>query len=102
MSIMGVMSTSDGLPKPFLTWNFMGQAFFPPTQQMPQQFNVRIESYLKDQRSVYIENVGIWKGQIQYQNLDIIGRNTLAAAEFVSSNLRQFLNQFDKKESDPT
>lgn len=72
--------------------------FFPATPQIPHQFNVRIESYMKDHRSVYIENVGIFKMPIPYQNLGQIGKNTLATAEFVSNNLCQFLTQFDKKE----
>lgn len=73
---------------------------FPATPDNPQQFNVRIESYVKDPRSVYIENVGMYKSPVQYQNLDVLGQNMESTAEFLSSNLCGFLTQYDRK--DPT
>ena len=73
--------------------------FFPGTKEQPYQFNVRVENYIKDNRSVYIENIGLFKTPIQYQNLDNIAKNVHATAEFVSSNLCPFLSQFDNKES---
>lgn len=71
---------------------------FPATPDNNQQFNVRIESYVKDPRSVYIENVGVYKNPIQYQNLDVLGQNMEATAEFLSSNLCGFLTQYDRKD----
>jgi hypothetical protein len=72
--------------------------FFPATKELPHQFNVRIESYVKDARSIYIENIGMFKTPIQSQNLDGIGKNVHLTAEFVSNNICRFLSQFDVKE----
>lgn len=71
--------------------------FFPATTEHPYQFNVRIESYIKDNRSIYIENVGMFKTPIQKQNIDVLASNVQATAEFVSTNLCQFLSQFDRR-----
>ncbi len=75
--------------------------FFPATKEQPHQFNVRVESYVKDNRSIYIENVGMFKTPIQYRGLQAIGRNVQATAEFVSNNLYGFLSQFDSKDAPP-
>lgn len=74
--------------------------FFPATKELPHQFNVRIESYVKDPRSVYIENIGMFKTPIQYQKLETLGDNVEATADFVSAHLCPFLSQYDIKESD--
>ena len=69
--------------------------FFPATKEAPHQFTVRVETYVKDNRSIYLENVGIFKTPIQAQNLGALSANVQKTADFVSTNLCQFLSQFD-------
>lgn len=93
--------TSDDLGPLGRPTNLFGfRLFFPATKEQPHQFNVRIETYVKDNRSIYIENVGMFKAPVQPQNLGVLGGNIELTADFVSNNICTFLSRFDKK--DPT
>ena len=73
--------------------------FFPATKEQPYQFNVRVESYVKDNRSIYIENVGMFKTPIQHANIDVLGKNVQATADFLATNLCRFLSRFDRQDT---
>jgi hypothetical protein len=72
---------------------------FPATKDRPQKFNVRVETYFKDPRSLYIENIATFQAPVQSTGLDVLRQNVEAAAEFVAVNVCQFLNQYDRKDS---
>lgn len=74
---------------------------FPPTKERLHKFNVRVECYLRDPRSIYIENVATFQAPIQLASLDLIGTHLEAAAQFVSSNICEFLSRFDRKDPLP-
>lgn len=71
---------------------------FPPTKQEPHNFNVRVECYARDGRSLYIENVGTFKTPIQGANLQEVEENLRKTSDFLVENVVSFLSQFDRKE----
>lgn len=72
---------------------------FPPTREHPAAYNVRIESYLRDPRSVYIENIGTFKTPIQLQSLEKVEENLTATSRHISDHVVPFLSRYDKKDS---
>ncbi len=73
---------------------------FPATKDQPHGFNVRVESYLRDHRSIYVENVGTFKTPIQIKALDVIERNIELTSEFVVNNVVPFLSRYDRRDSE--
>ncbi|HVR75988.1 MAG TPA: hypothetical protein VMT52_16775 [Planctomycetota bacterium] len=73
---------------------------FPPTSEHPQNYNVRIECYVRDGRSLYIENVGTFKQPIQPAGIDQVDRNLQMSSDFLVEHVIKFLSSFDRKESD--
>jgi hypothetical protein len=73
---------------------------FPPTKEHPAAYNVRIESYLRDPRSVYVENVGTFKAPIQLQSLDAVQRNLELTSQHIVDHVLPFLSRYDKKDSE--
>ena len=71
---------------------------FPPTQEHPQNYNVRVESYVRDAKALYIENVGTFKSPIQAQNLGVLEENLEATAGFLVENVIPFLSKYDRRE----
>lgn len=81
--------------------NIVGlRLLFPPTKEHPQKYNLRIEAYLKDRRSIYIENTATFQTPIHPKALDRLTTNLQEASEFISSNVHQFLSQYDKKDAE--
>ena len=72
---------------------------FPPTKNHPHNFNVRVECYARDGRSLYIENVGTFKAPIQPSNLKEVETNLLKTSNFLVQNVHSFLSNFDRKEN---
>lgn len=58
-------------------------------------FNVRIESYSQDPRSLFIENVGTYRTMIKTQNLHDITGNFTSTYSYIESHVVPFLSQFD-------
>jgi hypothetical protein len=73
---------------------------FPPTQEQPHGFNTRIESYLRDGRSLYIETVGTFKIPIQPQSIHLVEENIQKTSDFSTEKVIPFLSRYDHKESD--
>ncbi len=71
---------------------------FPATKEQPAAFNVRVESYLRDRRSVYIENVGTFKTPIPSGNLDQIEQQIWTVSDFIVSKIIPFLTQYDRRD----
>jgi hypothetical protein len=76
---------------------------FPQKSDHLNAFNARIESYLRDPQSVYIENVGSFKQPIQCghpQAMALVERNILETAEFLVEKLLPFLSTYDRRDSE--
>lgn len=73
---------------------------FPPTPEHPQNYNVRVECYVRDARALYIENVGTFKVPIQPSGLVQIEKNLQLTSEFVVENLVRFLSAYDRRETE--
>jgi hypothetical protein len=74
---------------------------FPPQKSQLNNFNVRIEAYARDPRSVYLENVGMWKTPLQLGQLDQVQENLERTADFLTANVLKFLSQYDRREVEP-
>ena len=70
---------------------------FPASKEQPEAFNVRVEAYLADPRSVYIENVGTFKAPISPNHLGVIENQVGAVSEFIVGRVVPFLTQYDKR-----
>lgn len=70
---------------------------FPPTQDDPRSFNVRVETYVRDQRSLYIENIGTFKHPLQPGEIDKVDQNLHATSAFIAESVIPFLSRFDRK-----
>ena len=86
----------QSLKRPTSVFGF--RLVFPPTTQHPHNFNVRVECYARDGRSLYIENVGTFKAPIQPSNLGEVEGNLRMTSEFLTENVIDFLSIFDRKE----
>ncbi len=71
---------------------------FPASGDNAHAFNVRVESYLRDQRSIYVENVGTFKSPIQLQALEKVESNMELTSDFVTNNIVPFLSKYDRRE----
>lgn len=70
---------------------------FPPTREAPHTFNVRVEAYTKDPKSVYMENSGTFNSPVDAKGLEALGRNMQATSDFITNRLCAFLSQFDRR-----
>ena len=73
---------------------------FPRTRDEPHAFSVRVESYLRDGRSLYIENVGLFKTPVQIQSLDALEKNVQKTSSFIVEKVVPFLSRYDRREID--
>ena len=72
---------------------------FPPTQEAPCAFTVRIESFASDARSLFIENTGSFGPTVIANGIDAIGSNLRATYDFVVERALPFLEQFDTRQN---
>lgn len=72
---------------------------FPATNQHPQGYNVRVECYVRDGRSLYIENAGTFKAPVQAGNLEQVEQNLQMTSDFLVDSVVKFLSAYDKKEA---
>lgn len=71
---------------------------FPPTQDNPTAFSLRIESFNNDVRSLYIESQATF-GPVDVSNgLDVLEGNVHATYRFVVERGLPFVNQFDSRQ----
>jgi hypothetical protein len=70
---------------------------FPPTKEQPENYNVRVESYVRDAKALYIENVGTFKAPIQTSSLSIVETNLAKTSEFLTTNVMEFLSAYDQR-----
>ena len=58
-------------------------------------FNLRIESFAQDARSLFIENVGTFRYLVEPQNLKDLGEKFAATYGYIENHVVPFLAQFD-------
>ncbi len=71
---------------------------FPPTKEQPHGFNVRVEPYLRDPRSFYIENVGTIKVPIQTGSPEPVEQNIYQVSQFIVEKIIPFLSRYDRRD----
>ncbi len=59
-------------------------------------YNVRIESYSQDHRSLFIENVGTFRKPVTSNGLDEIGSDFDRAYSYIEERLIPFVSRFDR------
>lgn len=74
---------------------------FPQTSDNRGMFNIRVESYAADSRSLFIENVGVFQSVINQSNLSDLTSNFFATYDYVDGNIVNFISQFDAPEELP-
>jgi len=71
---------------------------FPATVQQPVNYNTRVEGYVRDSRSLYVETVATFKTPIQASQTELVHTNLNTTAAFVVDRIFPFLSQFDRRE----
>jgi len=88
----------EPLRRPVNVFGF--RLLFPPTVDQPQNYNVRVECYVRDGKSLYIENVGTFKTPIQPATIDQVEKNLQMTSDFLVEGVVKFLSVFDRRESE--
>ena len=79
--------------------NMLGlRLVFPGTQADPSLYNVRIESYAGDVRSLFLEVSGVFPGVITAPQLGVLSEHFRRAYTFLQQNVCGFLAGFDARE----
>lgn len=74
---------------------------FPQTSESRGMYSVRVESYAAEPRSLFIENVGVFRSIVNTTNLADLTSNFFATYEYIDGNVIDFLSQFDAPEEPP-
>ncbi len=82
------------------TTMFGFRLMFPPTHEQPQKYSVRVECYVRDGRSLYIENVGTFNAPIQQGNLEQAEKNLHMTGDFLVDKVVKFLSAHDRREAE--
>lgn len=85
----------QALKRPTSVFGF--RLVFPPTAQATHNFNVRVECYARDARSLYLENVGTFKQPIQAGNIGEVEKNLQVTSDFLTENVVRFLSIYDRR-----
>jgi hypothetical protein len=71
---------------------------FPPNGEDQAVYNVRIESFSQDNRSLFIENVGTFGRPVVAADLDKLPERFSATYDFLQEQVVDFIDQFDSDE----
>ncbi len=69
---------------------------FPPTQNNINEFDVKVESWLRDVRNIYLDNTGRFFQPIQQANINDVKQNLLITRDFIYKNISNFLASFNQ------
>ena len=69
--------------------------FTDPGNGQQQLFNVRVEPWLQDTRSLWLENAGSFAQPTTTDNLPILGEHVFSTYRFLTGPLSSFLSGFD-------
>jgi hypothetical protein len=79
--------------------SLVGMRFtFPPSEQDQAVYNVRLESFSQDNRSLFLENVGTFGRPVVASELSRINDRFDATYAFLQDHVIQFVEQFDGDE----
>jgi hypothetical protein len=70
---------------------------FPQTQGHGEMFNLRLETWTQDPRSLWIENTGSFASATAADNLPVLSNYLYSTYRFLSQKACAFLEQFDQK-----
>ena len=73
---------------------------FPPAKEGNGIFNVRVESYSSDNRSLFLETVGTFGQPVQADGVDGLVQRFEATYDFLQDQLIQFVSQFDVEDGE--
>ena len=93
-----VLATND------TAWNDLGRPIqsigmrlmFPQHDQKREVFNLRVETWHQDPRSLWIENIGSFTTPTQTENLPDLSTYLYSTYKFVTSQVCPFLASFDR------
>ncbi len=71
---------------------------FPPTQEEPWAFTLRVESFASDPRSLFLETQGSFGPLVGPAALETIERNIAATYDFTVQRALSFLEHFDVRQ----
>ncbi|MEM7230543.1 MAG: hypothetical protein AAF517_00120, partial [Planctomycetota bacterium] len=71
----------------------------PATREEPSGFNIRVESYTREPRSLYLENVGTFKTPVQSSQLELLEKNILTTSDYLADKIIPFLSMYDRRDS---
>ncbi|MCC6672478.1 MAG: hypothetical protein IT458_15545 [Planctomycetes bacterium] len=69
---------------------------FPQTDQHREVYNVRVETWNQDPRSLWLENLGSFPGPMEVENLPQLGVHLHATYAFLTGPVFQFVGSFDR------
>ena len=72
---------------------------FPAIKQIPNEFNVRVESFLQNTKHIFIENQARFLNplQIQDNHFEMLKKELLETYNFLKENVADFLMQYNKE-----
>lgn len=73
---------------------------FPPSGDDNAIYNVRVESFSNDNRSLFLETVGTFAQPVQADGVATLVQRFDATYEFLQDRLLQFVSQFDVEEAE--
>ncbi|RKY22543.1 MAG: hypothetical protein DRQ55_00465 [Planctomycetota bacterium] len=89
----GLMSSFPSLP------SLVGMRFtFPPNEQDQAVYNVRVESFSQDNRSLFLENVGTFGRPVKADEVSKLAERFGATYAFLQDHVINFVEQFDGEE----
>lgn len=71
---------------------------FPESPEQVGVYNIRIESYAAEPRSLFLENVGTFRTPVQSQDPESVALGFNQTYEYLDTNLVEFIAQFDARE----
>lgn len=72
------------------------QLTLPPTETQPETFNIKVETWNQDPRSLWIENVGVFTQPTATANLGELTAGLYSTYKFITGPVSRFLTRFDK------
>lgn len=73
--------------------------FFSATQESPVEFDVKVESLLRDPTQLFLENTAKFYAPLQGSEFGDVHKNLEATDSFLTGTVVRFLCQFNRKES---
>ena len=70
---------------------------FPPSQEEPYAFSLRVESFGNDPRSLFLENQGTFGPTVLQRGTEPVVQNVERTYRFLTTRVLSFLEQFDAR-----